>query len=174
MTTIGKNIAYFRKKAGFTQEELSEIMNITSQAISKWENDLSYPDLVSTKELASALNVSIDELLNGEVNYPIATDADAEQIARRILVICIQIEANEAYGTRASSVTARIPVSVLLNAHNNGTLKELVGESASLVGESAFEIETAIGMIKEGVIGTLVDAHTEGNSIRIMVEDHEN
>ena len=42
--SIGQNIAYYRKKMGITQEGLAEKMNVTSQAVSKWENDLSYPD----------------------------------------------------------------------------------------------------------------------------------
>ncbi|MCI9449669.1 MAG: helix-turn-helix transcriptional regulator [Clostridiales bacterium] len=40
--SIGQNIAYYRKKLGMTQEGLSEKMNVTAQAVSKWENDISY------------------------------------------------------------------------------------------------------------------------------------
>ena len=168
MTTIGNNIAYFRKKAGFTQEELSEIMNITSQAISKWENDLSYPDLASTKKLACVLSVSMEELLNGEANYPVATNADAERIARRILVILVQTASNEACGVKATSVTVRLPVSVVLNAQENGTLNELVSQDVTQA-----QIEMVINMIKQGITGTLVNVQTEENSIQIKVEDHE-
>ena len=45
MTVIGENIAALRRKAGLTQEELSEKMCVTAQAVSKWENDLSCPDI---------------------------------------------------------------------------------------------------------------------------------
>lgn len=168
MNTIGKNIAYFRKKAGFTQEELSKKMSVTSQAISKWENDLSYPDLPSTKMLADILQVSTDELFNGEVNYPLATDEDEDQIARRILVIRVQNEENESWGTPATNVTVRFPVSVLLEASENGTLRELVDD------DEASSIEMAMGMIKKGVTGTLVDVQTGDCSTQIVVEDYEN
>ena len=167
MTSIGKNIAYFRKKAGFTQEELSEKMNITSQAVSKWENDLSYPDLTSAKMLADILHVSIDELINGATNCTIATNASAEQISRRILLICAQVDEDEYSVEKATNVIVRIPVSVLLNAYENGTLGELVGDYEQ-------NVEKAIGMIKEGVMGTLVDVQAEGCNVQIKVEDYEN
>ena len=169
MTTIGSNIAYFRKKAGFTQEELSEIMNITSQAISKWENDLSYPDLANAQKLACVLKVSMEELLNGDTKHPVATNADAEQIARRILVIHVQTAPNESYGTKATSSTVCIPVSVLLNAFENGTLHELLGED--ITGSQA---EMIINIIKQGVTGTIIDQQTQDVSIQITVEDYGN
>ncbi len=78
--------------------------------------------------LADILQVSTDELFNGEVNYPLATDADEDQIARRILVIRVQNEENESWGTPATNVTVRFPVSVLLEVSENGTLRELVGD----------------------------------------------
>ena len=163
MATIGKNIAYYRKKQGYTQEELSEKMNVTSQAISKWENDLSYPDLTTTMELAAVLQVSVDQLLNGQPDVPVATDADAEQIAQRIL----RIETKSADGETPFAVTVRIPVSILLASDENGTLQELVGETAS-------QVTMALGMIRNGVKGTLVECQSEGVSVKITVEDYEN
>lgn len=41
-TTIGKRIALLRRKAGYTQDELAEKLNVSPQAVSKWENDLSH------------------------------------------------------------------------------------------------------------------------------------
>lgn len=164
MKTIGENIAYFRKKAGLTQEELSEKMNITSQAITKRENDLSYPDLPNTKMLADILHISADELFSGEEIRPIATDADAEHIARRVLVIRVRTDGEDIPRT---NVTVRVPIQALLAAHENGTLEELLGDKAASVKE-------AIGMIKSGVTGMLVDVQAEGYTSQISVEDYEN
>lgn len=167
MKTIGTNIAYFRKKAGMTQEELSEKMNVTSQAISKWENDLSYPDLPSVKKLADVLRVSTDEIFGGERSIPVETDAGEQQIERRIMVIRVRNEDDEAPGGKPLRVEVRYPVSQLLKAKENGTLRELVG------GREASSVEMAIGMIREGVVGTLVDVQAEGYTVRITVEDYE-
>ena len=163
MATIGKNIAYYRKQLGYTQEELSEKMNVTSQAISKWENDLSYPDLTTTMELAAILHVSVDQLLHGQPDLPVATDADTEQIAQRILRIHTRSENGEA----PFEVTVRIPVAMLLVADANGTLEELVGENAS-------QVALAIGMIREGAKGTLVECQAGEVSVQITVEEYEN
>lgn len=63
MTTIGQRIAYYRKKANLTQEELAEKCSVTPQAVSKWENDISAPDISLFPVLAKLFNVTCDELL---------------------------------------------------------------------------------------------------------------
>ena len=57
MNTIGQNIAYFRKQKNMTQEELAEKMSVTAQAISKWECDASYPDIITVQALSKVLFV---------------------------------------------------------------------------------------------------------------------
>ncbi|MCL2697331.1 MAG: helix-turn-helix domain-containing protein, partial [Oscillospiraceae bacterium] len=60
---LAGNIARLRKEKGFTQEELAGKLNITYQAVSKWETGASMPDIATLPNLAAALNVSIDKLL---------------------------------------------------------------------------------------------------------------
>ena len=60
---IGKVISYKRKALGWTQQMLAERLNISFQAISKWENGTSYPDVTILPKLAALLNISIDSLL---------------------------------------------------------------------------------------------------------------
>ena len=66
MTEIGRNIAFERKKAGLTQEELAEKIGITAQAVSKWENGHNLPDIENLMFIAEILNVPYIELLAGE------------------------------------------------------------------------------------------------------------
>lgn len=61
--TLGMMIAEFRKEQGMTQKELANKMGVTDKAVSKWERDLSYPDIKSLPNLALLLNVSVDELM---------------------------------------------------------------------------------------------------------------
>lgn len=61
--TFGSMIAAFRKEQGMTQLELAEKMGVTDKAVSKWERDLSFPDVNSLPKLAEIFNVSIDELM---------------------------------------------------------------------------------------------------------------
>lgn len=64
--TLGSRIAEFRKAKGITQDQLAEHMGVSSQAVSKWENDLSCPDITLLPRLADYFGVSIDKLLRGE------------------------------------------------------------------------------------------------------------
>lgn len=62
---IGHYIQHLRKAAGMTQKELAEKLNISFQAVSKWENGDSLPDTGILLELCDVLNTTADKLLNG-------------------------------------------------------------------------------------------------------------
>ena len=62
-TTLGKRIALNRKRLGLTQDKLAERLGVTAQAVSKWENDLSCPDITLLPKLAQVFGITTDELL---------------------------------------------------------------------------------------------------------------
>ena len=66
MKSIGETIATLRKKKGMTQSELAEKMNVTDKAVSKWERDLSCPDINTIPKLADILDISVEELLKSK------------------------------------------------------------------------------------------------------------
>ena len=53
-------------KSGFTQEAVAEKINMSRQTISNWENEKSYPDIISVIELSSLYSISLDDLLKGD------------------------------------------------------------------------------------------------------------
>ncbi|MDO4900228.1 helix-turn-helix transcriptional regulator [Actinomyces sp.] len=61
--TVGRNISRLRLSRGMTQEQLAKRMGVTPQAVSKWENDLNYPDVATLPALAALLGTSVDALL---------------------------------------------------------------------------------------------------------------
>ena len=61
--TLGMMIAELRKEKGMTQLELAEKMGVTDKAVSKWERDLSCPDINSLPNLADILGVTVVELM---------------------------------------------------------------------------------------------------------------
>lgn len=63
--TLGRRIARLRLARTATQERLAKVLNVSPQAVSKWENDINYPDISLLPDLARFLGVSVDELLSG-------------------------------------------------------------------------------------------------------------
>ena len=63
---IGEIISSLRKEKGMTQTDLAEKMNVTDKAVSKWERNLSCPDVNSIPKLAEVLGTTVEELLNAQ------------------------------------------------------------------------------------------------------------
>ena len=79
-STLGKRITVNRKRLGLTQDQLAEKLGITAQAVSKWENDLSCPDISILPKLADIFDISIDELLGRNIHTPVCkTQANTEE-----------------------------------------------------------------------------------------------
>ena len=64
--TLGKRIMQYRKNKGLTQDKLAEALGVTPQAVSKWENDQSCPDISTLPKLAEIFGITTDELLGHE------------------------------------------------------------------------------------------------------------
>lgn len=60
---FNENLKYLRKQAGLTQEQLAEKLNVSRQAITKWESGQSFPDIENLKEISYIFSVSIDSLV---------------------------------------------------------------------------------------------------------------
>lgn len=78
---IGSRIAEYRKRMGITQEELAKHLGVSKPAVSKWESEQSYPDILLLPELATFFNISIDELVGFE---PQMTLEEIRKLYRRL------------------------------------------------------------------------------------------
>ena len=81
--TLGKRIVANRKRIGLTQDQLAEQLGVTAQAVSKWENDQSCPDIAMLPKLAEIFGITTDALLGREASKPvyeaeIVTDDDRD------------------------------------------------------------------------------------------------
>ena len=65
--TIGEKITELRKKNNYTQDKLSDKIGISRQTLSNWEGDITSPDLRQASILAQIFNISLDELVNNNV-----------------------------------------------------------------------------------------------------------
>ena len=66
--TLGAMIAALRKEKGMTQLDLAQQLGVTDKAVSKWERDLSCPDVHSLPKLAEVLGVTVDELMRTKID----------------------------------------------------------------------------------------------------------
>ena len=68
--TMGSSIARMRKEKGLTQAQLAEMMHVTDKAVSKWERDLSCPDVEALPQLAQIFGITVDELMQAKRPEP--------------------------------------------------------------------------------------------------------
>ena len=64
--SIGSNIARFRKNKKMTQEQLGQLLGVSNQSVSKWEKEISFPDIMLLPKIAEVFNVSIEELYGAD------------------------------------------------------------------------------------------------------------
>lgn len=84
--SMGELISRRRKELGMTQRELAEIMGVTDKAVSKWERNLSCPDIASIPLLSKTLELSADELLDTVKKAP-AEGSDIRKTLELILKV---------------------------------------------------------------------------------------
>lgn len=96
-TTLGARIAALRKEKGMTQLELAQQMGVTDKAVSKWERDLSCPDINTVPRLAEVLGVSLEDLMQiytpekpeHEISIHLSTIARAVALAMGVAVVVL-------------------------------------------------------------------------------------
>lgn len=83
--TLGMMIASLRKENGMTQFELAEKMGVTDKAVSKWERDLSCPDVNTIPKLAEVFGISVDELMQIKAESQDETKKDVTPMIHMIM-----------------------------------------------------------------------------------------
>lgn len=82
--SMGQIITKLRKERGMTQKELAERMHVTDKAVSKWERDLSCPDVGSLPQLAQELGVGVEVLLNTQPSAPPRAESVVDTVLKVI------------------------------------------------------------------------------------------
>lgn len=163
MQTIGNRIAELRRGKGLTQENVAETMGVSPQAVSKWENDQSYPDITSLPALADLLGTSVDRLLRGEE----ARDTGfVEEAARKPLEQMIfRLTVDSAENDR---VRVNLPMQLVRVAMQIGLQ---VGTKDAQDILSKIDLDQVLKLADLGAIGKLVevDGH-EGDHVEIWVD----
>lgn len=124
--SLGKNIRLYRKSKGFTQEELADLLNITPQAVSKWESEAGLPDVSMLIPLAKVLGVTTDQLLGYD------TMSENEEVTARVKENCDRIRNNKERAERTLEICEYLSTETNLNPSNFEIIKDYVQETANL------------------------------------------
>ena len=163
--TIGRRIAKFRKEKNMTQEELASLIGVSSQAVSKWENDASCPDISLLPQVCEVLGITADELLTGKNNevrmLPPEQRKPFDQLVMRVKV-------NSADGDR---VRVNLPMPMIKVCMEIGVnmLPNMGGEQADMF--KNVDMSKLVQMVEMGMIGKLVEIESaDGDTVEILVE----
>lgn len=164
--TLGKRIAALRKEKGLKQDMLAEVLGVSSQAVSKWENDQTCPDISLLPKLAELLDVSVDELLSGKKKELAQTAKVLPPEERKdIKELMLRIIVDSADGDR---VRVNLPMVLVQVAMEMGMEMPQVSGNAALKNIDLAQILT---MVQQGAIGNLIEVESSGGDIvRIFVE----
>jgi transcriptional regulator with XRE-family HTH domain len=163
METMGTRIAELRKRKGVTQDQLAEQMGVSCQAVSKWENDLSCPDIALLAPLADYFGVTTDELLRGKSAQLVRVVPEGER--KDLSQMMFKILVNSAEG---DVVRINLPMSLVkLGLEIGKQVPQISGNDAL----KNIDFESILLMVESGVIGRLVEVKSQdGTEVEIVVE----
>ena len=164
MDTIGTRIASRRKELKMTQEDLAVKLGVSAQAVSKWENAASCPDISLLPQMVKVLDITTDELLTGKTSkvqvLPEETRKSLDELTLRIY----------AYSADGNKVKVNLPMPLVKIGLEMG-----VGIAPNFV--SGIDVLKDLDLVKimdlaeRGVIGKLVEVESaDGSTVEVVAE----
>ena len=161
--TLGKKISELRKEKGITQEELAERLGVSPQAVSKWENDLSCPDIMLLPELAKLFDVTIDELFSVTPKKKTELLSPEKRKNPDDMMLYIRVDSG-----RGDKVRINLPIPLVKLAISMG-IKLPQGSGNDVL--QNIDFEQIIDLVEKGLIGKLIEVESaEGDTVEITVE----
>lgn len=158
--TFGQRFSRLRKAKGMTQEVIAEKMNISPQAVSKWENDLSAPDVSLLLPLAELLGVTTDALLGKEDPAPTRILAEKKDIDKMMLRILIN--------DGGDNVKINLPVALVRVCLETGIQPTVTSGNSAI---AHLDFNRIFELVEQGIVGELINIDSDdGSNVRIFVE----
>ncbi len=158
--TIGSRIAEKRKAAGLKQDEVAERLGVSPQAVSKWENDVSCPDISLLPAIANLFGCTVDALLGNE-KAPVVqitspeTRKPLEQLMLRIRV----------FSKDGDKVNVNLPLSLV----KTGISCIQMGDKGSVM--DRINIDEILMLVEKGLVGKLIEVESaDGDTVEVFVE----
>lgn len=162
--TIGKRIAQLRRQKGLKQDDLAEALGVSPQAVSKWENDQTCPDISLLPKLAQVLGVTTDELLGCKQEETAVQVLPPEQ-RKPLKDMMLRIICDSADGDK---VRVNLPMALVEVAMEIGMEIPQINGNDALKG---IDLGKILELVRQGVVGNLVELDSaDGDTVRIFVE----
>jgi transcriptional regulator with XRE-family HTH domain len=163
--TIGKRIAALRREKNLKQDDLAQMLEVSPQAVSKWENDQTCPDISLLPKLAKILGVSVDELLSGKQELqPVVTLVPEDQ-RKDIKDMMLRIVVDSADGDK---VRVNLPMALVQLAMEMGMEMPQVSGNDAL---KDIDWAQVMELVRHGAMGNLIEVESaDGDIVRIFVE----
>ena len=163
--TIGKRIAALRREKNLKQDDLAQMLEVSPQAVSKWENDQTCPDISLLPKLAKILGVGVDELLSGKQELqPVVTLVPEDQ-RKDIKDMMLRIVVDSADGDK---VRVNLPMALVQLAMEMGMEMPQVSGNDAL---KDIDWAQVMELVRHGAMGNLIEVESaDGDIVRIFVE----
>ena len=167
METIGKRISENRKNKNLKQDELAEMLGVSPQAVSKWENDISCPDISLLPALSKILGITVDELLSGKGEPKVSYVPETKRKDINEMMLRVVISSHD-----GDKVKINIPCALAKLAVEHGTELPKVSGSDSINSTfTSIDLENILNMVEKGAVGNLVEVESaDGDIVNIFVE----
>ncbi len=162
-TTLGKRIATLRREKELKQDDLASMLDISPQAVSKWENDQTCPDISLLPKLAKILGVTVDELLSGKKESAVTVMPPECRKDIKDMVLRIVVDSHEGDKVRVNLPMALIQVAVDIGAG----IPQISGNNAL----KGIDLNQILELVRQGATGNLVEVESaDGDVVHIFVE----
>lgn len=162
--TLGEKLSEKRRSKNMTQDEVAEKLGVTPQAVSKWENDASCPDISLLPTIASLYDTTIDELLSKEAAPAVTFVPPEKRKNFNDMVFRILVQDG------GDKVKVNLPMPLVKFALETGIRMGGMDISCGNADLSKIDFAALITMVENGMIGRLVEIEGEdGESVIIEV-----
>ncbi len=161
---LGNNISRYRKAKGMTQENLAEKLGVSAQAVSKWENGQSYPDISLLPELAKIFQVSMDDLFSYEQKSEVFLVPESERKSLDEMFLRVRV-----HSSSGDKVQVNMPAPLFKLASQSGMIS--FGSEEQKINFSQIDFDQLFKLMDQGVMGKLVEVETaDGDTVEVYVE----
>ncbi len=163
--TFGQKIQEQRKLKGLKQDELAEKLGVSAQAVSKWENDVSMPDIALLPEIANIFGITIDSLFGNEKEpevqmVPKEKRKNINEMYLRVNII-----------DGGDKIRVNVPLALIMICLESGIpVESMVSFGDTKVDMSKIDLHKIIALVERGIVGKIVEIEGEdGETITVEV-----